>query len=191
MFSNTKIITGKEKECRILQDPIFIYIMREFGEETFSIGRETKYLKQMAMNVHGTMRSPYGKLENMRKNSANPEIQCMLYAIKDLETIPKIIGDEEYFRQTCFMDTEFMKNWNIARQETQTLLNKIKKFGPGNRKTSVNLCMIDRYIRKNTFNELKKEVENCVGGLFRSWQDVWDRYQDISTFINNLGKYKT
>ena len=189
MFANIKIIPGKENECRIIQDPMFIYIMREFGEEkNIPIGREAERLRQIARNIHGTMKYPYGRLESMRTNSTRPESQCMLYAIKELEIIPKIIGEEEYFRQTCFMDTEFMKNWNIARQKTQTLLNKVKKFGPGNRKTSINLCMIDRYIIKNTLNGLQTELRECVGDIFRAWQDMWKRYQAISTFIDNLGK---
>ena len=183
-----KIISGKEQESRIIQDPMFMYIMREFGEEkNIPAGQEAKYLKQMVKNIHNTMKSPYGKLESMRKNSTRPEIQHMLYAIKDLEVIPKIIGDEEYFRQTCFMDQEFMKNWNLARQDTQSFLNSIKKFGPGNRKTSITLSMIDRYVVDKSVKDLQDELEKCVGGLFRAWQNLWGRYLEISTFADNLG----
>lgn len=188
MFTNVKIIQGKEKESRIIQDPLFIYIMRELGEEkNIPSGQETIYLRQMARNVHQTMKSPFGKLESMRKNSLRSEIQFILYAIKDLETIPKIIGDEEYFRQTCFMDPEFMKIWNISRQETHRFLNKIKKYGPGNRKISINQNMIDRYIADKSLDELKSEMEQCISGIFRAWQNIWGRYQEISTFVNDLG----
>ena len=155
MFANIKIISGKEKESRIIQDPMFIHIMKEFGEEkNIPPGQEAMYLRQIARNLHGTMKSPYGRLESMRKNSIKPEVQCILYAVKDLEFIPRIIGEEEYFRQTCFMDQEFMKNWNIARQRAQSFLNKIKRFGAGNKKTSVTLTMIDRFIQNHTLDKL-------------------------------------
>lgn len=188
MFTDVKIIPGKETESRIIQDPMFIYIMKEFGEEKdIPLGQETRYFKQMVQNIHNTMKSPYGKLESMRKNSAKTEIQCMLYAIKDLETIPRTIGEEEYFRQTCVMDTEFMKNWNIARQDTQRFLNSIKKFGPGNRRTSITMSMLDRYVKEKSYDSLKDGLENSINGLFRAWQNLWSRYQEISTFADNLG----
>ena len=124
MSTKIKTIRGKEKESRIIQDPMFIHIMKDFGEEkNIPMGQEAKYLRQMVKNVHITMRSPYAKLEMMRKNSTQDEIQFTLYAVKDMETLSKIIGDEEYFRLTCFMNIEFMKNWNIARQQAQRLVN--------------------------------------------------------------------
>ena len=189
MFTNVKIIDGKETESRIMQDPIFIYIMKEFGEEkNIPLGQEASYFKQSVKNIHHTMKSPYGKLESMRKNSAKSDIQSILYAIKDLEIVPRIISEEEYFRQTCVMDPEFMKNWNLARQETQRFLNTVKKYGPGNRKTSITMSMLDRYVKDKNFNKLQDGLEQSINGLFRSWQNLWSRYQEISTFAENLGK---
>ena len=112
MSSQIKTISGKERECQVIQDPIFIYIMKEYGEEKVPQGKEAIHLMQMVKNIHFTMRSPYGKLISLRKNSKRVEVQFLLYAIKDLEILPKIMGDEEYFRQTCFINTEFMKTWN-------------------------------------------------------------------------------
>jgi hypothetical protein len=189
MFTNVKIIDGKETESRIVQDPMFIYIMKEFGEEkNIPLGQEARYFKQSVKNIHHTMKSPYGKLESMRKNSAKSDIQSILYAIKDLEIVPRIISEEEYFRQTCVMDPEFMKNWNLARQETQRFLNTVKKYGPGNRKTSITMSMLDRYVKDKNFNKLQDGLEQSINGLFRSWQNLWSRYQEISTFAENLGK---
>ena len=189
MFTNVKIIDGKETESRIVQDPMFIYIMKEFGEEkNIPLGQEARYFKQSVENIHHTMKSPYGKLESMRKNSAKSDIQSILYAIKDLEIVPRIISEEEYFRQTCVMDPEFMKNWNLARQETQRFLNTVKKYGPGNRKTSITMSMLDRYVKDKNFNKLQDGLEQSINGLFRSWQNLWSRYQEISTFAENLGK---
>jgi hypothetical protein len=182
-----KVIQGKEKESRIIQDPMFIYIMKELGEEKIPDGQEARIFKQIVKNIHATMRSPYGKLESMRKNSLKNEIQGILYAVKDLETIPRLLSEEEYFRQTCFMDNEFMKIWNIARQETHNFLNKIKKFGPGKRKTSITISMVDRYVKEHGLEDLQTQLTNCVGGLFRSWQTVWYNYQEILIFANNLG----
>ena len=191
MFTNVKIIPGKETESRIVQDPMFIYMMREFGEEkNIPLGQEARYFKQTVKNIHHTMKSPYGKLESMRKNASKSEIQCILYAIKDLEIVPRIIGEEEYFRQTCVMDPEFMKNWNVARQETQRFLNSIKKYGPGNRRTSITMSMLDRYVKDKTFKNLQDGLEQSINGLFRSWQNLWSRYQEIATFAENLGKEK-
>ena len=188
MSTERKIIEGKEKECRILQDPIFIYVLKDFGREDWiPIGHQANHFKQIVKNLHNTMRSPYGKLESMRKNSTRDEIQHTLYAVKDLDTLPKLISEEEYFRLTCFMDTEFLTKWNEARQAAQVLLHKIKKFGPGNRRSSITQSMIDRYINEHDLGSLRKELDICIQGIFGTWQDIWYKYQEISTFANNLG----
>lgn len=188
MNTDIKLIPGKEKDSRVIQDPIFIYIMKELGEEKIPRGQQVRYLKQMIKNIHLTMRSPYGKLESLRRNSQKDEIQGLLYAIKDLETLPRVISEEEYFRQSCFMNVEFMKKWNKARQDTHNFLTKIKKYGPGQRKTSITISMIDRYVVEKGLDKLQEELSKCVKTIFQAWQEIWHNYREIEHFINNLGK---
>ena len=47
--------------------------------------------------------------------------------------------------------------------------------------------MLDRYVTEHDLDKLREEIDQCVKGIFGTWQDIWYKYQEISIFASNLG----
>ena len=188
-LEGNKSVKGNERQSQMLQSPIFHYIMKEFVESKNlnPSGQALKIMHEVVRSVHGSMRSPYGKMEMAVRNLDKNYEQNRYYAIKDLESLPQIMENEEYFKRSLALNITFRENWQEVKTEIEKLLCEIKGHAVNNN-SSISLLSIRRFVKREGDEHFKKSSRKCFTILKQAWQKIWHEYQEICDNMRELGK---
>ena len=183
------IIEGNEKCSITLQRVITHQILKEFAKnmEATHHSNPIGTFRNTIFEMNQTMRSPFGKIENIVKNASKNTHQCDVYAIKELQSMVTILEKEDYFNRSIRLNEQLESEWSNAKDSVDLFITSLKSYGSRN-DTGVTSGDISRCRSDKGDAYIKDTLKLSIDSIKSCWQTVWHQFQDVREIGSKLGK---